>query len=93
MKGLEDIRLLGYALDDEEQSIGMRCVASIIFDENGGPLAAISISGPTARITNARIPALGRLVQKTCIDITADFGGRLPIDINKSLHVTGTNKC
>ena len=93
MKGLEDTRLLGYALDDEEQSIGMRCVASIIYDENGGPLAAISISGPTARITKARIPALGRLVQKTCIDITADFGGRLPIDINKSLQVTGTNKC
>jgi len=90
MKSLKDTQLLGYALDDEEQSIGMRCVASIVYDENSGPLAAISISGPTARITKARIPNLGRLVQKTCKDITAEFGGRFPLDINRPLHATGT---
>jgi DNA-binding IclR family transcriptional regulator len=90
IKDLKDIQLTGYALDDEEQSIGMRCVASIIYDENSTPLAAISVSGPTARITNARIPNLGRLVQKTCKDITAEFGGRLPLDINRPLHATGT---
>jgi IclR family transcriptional regulator, acetate operon repressor len=90
LKSLKDTQLLGYALDDEEQAIGMRCVASIVYDENSGPLAAISISGPTARITKARIPTLGRLVQKTCKDITAEFGGRLPLDINRPLHATGT---
>jgi len=90
IESLKKAKISGYAIDDEEQSIGMRCVASIIYDENGGPLAAISISGPTARITNARIPSLGRLVQKTCKDITAEFGGRLPLDINRPLHATGT---
>lgn len=90
MKGLKGTQLLGYAVDDEEQSVGLRCVASVIYDENGGPLAAISVSGPTARITNARIPTLGRLVQKTCKDITAEFGGRLPLNINRPLHATGT---
>ena len=78
---LNEVRRCGYALDDEEQSIGMRCVASVIYDENGGPLAAISVSGPSARITKERIPILGALVNKTCRDITADFGGRLPDDI------------
>ena len=81
MRSLEDTRRRGYALDDEEQSVGMRCVASVIYDENGGPLAAISVSGPTARITDERIPALGQLVAQTCKDITADFGGRLPSEI------------
>ena len=90
IESLKKAKISGYAIDDEEQSIGMRCVASIIYDEIGGPLAAISISGPTARITNARIPSLGRLVQKTCKDITAEFGGRLPLDINRPLHATGT---
>ena len=90
IKSLKKTQISGYAIDDEEQSVGVRCVASIIYDENGGPLAAISISGPTARITNARIPTLGRLVQKTCKDITAEFGGRLPLDINRPLHATGT---
>ena len=90
MKSIKKAQITGYAIDDEEQTIGVRCVASIIYNENGGPLAAISISGPTARITNARIPTLGRLVQKTCKDITAEFGGRRPLDINRPLHATGT---
>ena len=88
IKILNDVRRCGYALDDEEQSIGMRCVASVIYDENGGPLAAISVSGPTARITNDRIPILGALVNKTCGDITADFGGRQPDDIEVPRRVS-----
>ena len=88
MKNLETVNLRGYALDDEEQSIGMRCVASVIYDENGGPLAAVSISGPSARVTYERIPALGELVRQTCKDITADFGGRLPSEID--FHAGGT---
>ncbi|MHA1598536.1 MAG: IclR family transcriptional regulator, partial [Alphaproteobacteria bacterium] len=78
---LENVRQCGYALDDEEQSIGMRCVASVVYDENGGPLAAVSISGPTARITDKRIPILGKLVQQTCLEITANFGGRPSTDV------------
>ncbi len=81
MNVLDKARSCGYALDDEEQSIGMRCVASVIYDENGGPLAAVSVSGPSARITDERIPILGALVNKTCRDITADFGGRFPDEI------------
>lgn len=76
LSSLENVRKCGYALDDEEQSVGMRCVASVIYDENGGPLAAVSISGPTARITDKRIPALGKLVNHTCQDITSNLGGR-----------------
>jgi len=85
---LNEVRRCGYALDDEEQSIGMRCVASVIYDENGGPLAAISVSGPSARITVERIPILGALVNKTCRDITADFGGRLPGDIESPVRAS-----
>lgn len=89
IKSLKDVRTRGYALDDEEQSVGVRCVASVIYDENGGPLAAVSISGPSARITNERIPFLGELVRQTCKDITTDFGGRLPSEID--LHGGGTS--
>jgi len=76
LSSLKTVRECGYALDDEEQSVGMRCVASVIYDENGGPLAAVSISGPTARITDKRIPILGKLVNQTCQEITSNFGGR-----------------
>jgi IclR family acetate operon transcriptional repressor len=68
----------GYAIDDEEHAIGLRCVAAAIHDEHGRPLAALSISGPTARIPDERIPALGALVARAAAEVTAAVGGRLP---------------
>lgn len=44
------IRLMGYAMDDEEYSLGMRCIAAPIFGSKGKLVAAIGISGPTIRI-------------------------------------------
>jgi len=91
LKSLEEVRQAGFAMDDEEQSVGMRCVASVIYDENGGPLAAVSISGPTARITDERIPSLGEMVKRTCKDITTDFGGRLPGEIAKPARIAAVS--
>jgi IclR family acetate operon transcriptional repressor len=47
---LEQVRTAGYALDDEEHAVGLRCIAAPIFDETGETIAAISASGPMARI-------------------------------------------
>lgn len=68
----------GYALDDEEQAVGLRCVTAPIYDEYGEPLAAISLSGPKARVTDERIPALAALVKRVAAEITAALGGRPP---------------
>lgn len=46
---LLEIRERGYAIDDEERVLGMRCVAAPICDEDDRPLGAISVSGPTNR--------------------------------------------
>jgi IclR family acetate operon transcriptional repressor len=75
---LEKVRRLGYALDDEEHAIGLRCVASAIFDQNGQPLAAISLSGPTARVTDERLGELGIAVRQTADQITQALGGHRP---------------
>lgn len=77
-KDLAQVRARGFALDDEETAIGLRCVASPIFDEHAEPMAGLSISGPTARITDARVPALGNAVKAIAAEITAELGGRLP---------------
>ena len=66
----------GYAVDDEEHAIGLRCAASVIFDEAEEPIAAISMSGPKARIANDRIAVLGDLVRRVAAAITAEYGGR-----------------
>ena len=68
----------GYALDDEEHAIGLRCIASAIFDERSEPLAAISVSGPMVRISDERVPILGEAVRKKAEAITAQLGGVTP---------------
>ena len=71
-------RRRGYAVDDEEHAVGLRCVAAVIFNENGDGLAALSLSGPMARIADARIPLLGQLVRSKADAITAQLGGKVP---------------
>ncbi len=47
---LEKVREQGYALDNEEREIGLFCVGAPIFNKRGKAIAAISISGPKARV-------------------------------------------
>lgn len=75
---MAEIRATGYACDREEHAIGLHCVAAAIHDEHGRPLAAISVSGPMARIPEARLNELGQLVREAADEITALLGGRRP---------------
>ncbi|WP_051389557.1 IclR family transcriptional regulator C-terminal domain-containing protein [Bradyrhizobium sp. Ec3.3] len=54
------VRARGYAIDDEEIILGTRCVGTAILDPGGKPLAAISVAGPTFRITAQRAEQLGQ---------------------------------
>ena len=76
---LKNIRTRGYAIDDEENAIGLRCVASLVFDEHGEPLAGLSVSGPMARLTDARLPVLGSAVTQIAAEITGELGGCMPL--------------
>lgn len=73
---LAEARARGYAIDDEEHAVGLRCVAAVVHDEAGAAVAAVSISGPMARIPDQRIGPLGALVRSTAEAITAGLGGR-----------------
>ncbi len=75
---LEEVRRCGYAIDDEEHAVGLRCVAATVHDELGEPLAAVSVSGPRARISRERLATLGNLVVEATAEITDALGGRLP---------------
>lgn len=72
---LETIAGRGWAFDNEERYIGMRCIASAVFDGQGMPVAGVSISGPVARITDELIAKAGPLVQATAAEITTVTGG------------------
>ncbi len=77
---LQATRERGFSYDDEEQAVGMRCVAAAVFDEHGWPMAALSLSGPSARMDDGRIPKLGLLVSDHAREITELVGGRRPAD-------------
>ena len=75
---LNMIREKGYAVDDEENEVGVRCVAAPIRNEIGNVVAAMSVSGPTTRITNEKInDSLKFQVTETAIKISRKLGYNL----------------
>jgi len=44
------VRQQGYAIDNDELEIGLTCVAAPIFNHKNEVIAAVSTSGPTARM-------------------------------------------
>ena len=77
-KELSKVRAVEYAIDNEEHSVGLRCVASAIFGHRSEPLAAISVSGPTARLTDERMDKLGKIVCSVAREATGAVGGIWP---------------
>jgi IclR family KDG regulon transcriptional repressor len=55
---VERVRKEGYAIDDEEFEVGVRCLAAPVWDFRERCVAAIGISGSTSRVTLADIPRL-----------------------------------
>jgi len=71
---LQLVQQQGYALDDEERYVGVRCLAGPLRDHRGKVVAAVSISGPTTRVTLDRVPALAELVVRIAADISVEMG-------------------
>jgi IclR family acetate operon transcriptional repressor len=77
---LKKIRDDGYAIDDQEHAVGLRCIASVICNEHAEPLAAISILGPLARISDSKIAEFGLIIKEAAAAITTAIGGRYSSD-------------
>ncbi len=75
---LRVIRQRGYSFDDEEHARSTRCVAASIFDEHAEPLGAISLAGPSSRLSDERIRQLGPIVAHTAEELTKKLGGKWP---------------
>jgi IclR family acetate operon transcriptional repressor len=75
---LEIIRKQGYAVDDEETTLGARCVSAPILGANREVVAAVSVSGPVTRISPAQVPALAAAVVNAARAISAAMGFAQP---------------
>lgn len=73
---LEAIRARGWSIDDEEHTVGMRCIAAPVFNEHGEAVAGLSVSGPAVRLPYERIEELGPKVRDAADALTAASGGR-----------------
>lgn len=74
-KELAKVREQGYSFDDEELDSGVRCIAAPIRDYTRRIVGAISISGPSMRITNERVDdELVPLVLKAGADLSTRLG-------------------
>jgi IclR family KDG regulon transcriptional repressor len=72
---LEVVRRQGYAIDEEENERGIRCLAAPIFDGRGRPVAAISASGPAVRVTKKIIQdVFKKEVMKAAFEISRRLG-------------------
>jgi|Tabmets5t2r1_1033131.scaffolds.fasta_scaffold40961_2 DNA-binding IclR family transcriptional regulator len=69
-------RSAGFAVAVEELELGLHAVAAPVFDAGGSCVAAVSVSGPAYRLTEARLPAVGELCAAAAGDVSARLGFR-----------------
>jgi DNA-binding IclR family transcriptional regulator len=73
---LKIVRRRGYAIDDQEIELGVRCVGAPVLNEDHWAIAAVSVSGPSSRITAQRVPAIAERLLICCREISASLGLR-----------------
>ncbi len=74
LKELANVRKQGFAIDNEENEAGVRCVGAPIFDHTGCAFAALSISGPAYRMSVAQLKALARPLIEAAHAVSARLG-------------------
>jgi DNA-binding IclR family transcriptional regulator len=67
---LGKVRESGWAMDDEEEEIGIRCIGAPVMGTDGRALAAVSISGTTEEIYAENCQALAQEVKRAASDLS-----------------------
>jgi DNA-binding IclR family transcriptional regulator len=71
---LDRIRTQGFAIDNEENEVGICCVGAPILDYTGKAIAAMSISGPSDRMNRERCIQLGPILREAVLNISKRKG-------------------
>lgn len=77
LASLEETKSSGFAVDVEENELGICCVAAPILEQGGRVIAACSVSGPSIRMDIHRLRALFPLVKETGQKISERLGAKL----------------
>jgi DNA-binding IclR family transcriptional regulator len=74
---LARVRLVGYAVDNEEEAEGIMCVGAPVFDHAGACVGAISLTGLSVDLAEGDVGRLGARVRQSADRLTADLAGRV----------------
>jgi IclR family KDG regulon transcriptional repressor len=74
LKELEKVRTYGFGIDDEENSPGVRCIASPVFDAQGKIVAALGTSDTIISLDESKLPKVVEMVKKSAAQISNLIG-------------------
>ena len=78
LKELEKVRVQGYAVDDEENNLGARCVGAPVFNDRGAIEAALGLSGTTQQVSPQTMPRILEALKDAARQISMGMGYRVP---------------
>lgn len=76
---LEVTRERGYAIEDDEFTVGLRCVGAPIFDHRGIPAYALTVAGPSGRLTADLVEEIQFFLRRHCRALSRMMGGPLQL--------------
>ncbi|HEY6764395.1 MAG TPA: IclR family transcriptional regulator C-terminal domain-containing protein, partial [Candidatus Sulfotelmatobacter sp.] len=76
VKDLEKVRELGFAIDDEENNMGARCLAAPIFNQDGIVEASLGLSGTINQVNSQSIPRIVEALKDAARQVSVQLGYR-----------------
>jgi DNA-binding IclR family transcriptional regulator len=78
LKELEKVRNQGYAVDDEENNLGARCVGAPVFNDRGLIEAGLGLSGTAQQVSPQTMPRIVEALKDAARHISMGMGYRAP---------------
>jgi IclR family KDG regulon transcriptional repressor len=89
---LSSIRKKGYAIDNEEHEIGVRCVAAPVRNNNSAVCGAVSVSIPTVRLPDEEIPRYRDIIVQAAEEISRRMGYRVAQSVEDTASQKGSRE-
>jgi DNA-binding IclR family transcriptional regulator len=69
-------RQRGYAVDDEEHAVGVRCIAAPVFAASGDVVAAVGVTGTVGQLDDEHLPSVGNIIRTAALKLSGQLGSR-----------------
>ncbi|RFU47609.1 IclR family transcriptional regulator [Paraburkholderia sp. DHOC27] len=83
-RDLEQVRERQVSFDDEEFSVGVRCIATPVFKHDGTVAAAIGLSGPSPRVTDERLREWETMLREEAMSVSMQLGWEPPASMQRA---------